>query len=449
MSVLDGDDEGGEIQGHKSRGQLQGAVFELQGSSAWIVSTTGFLGLGNLTLIPLIRSYGELGYLIIHQTIYQLFPPDTINSDSTAPLTPADFIQRILVPEAAVYLIMEDLQSDYSSAVKTLRESVEYGVAMFPDAGGDNEEGMKAVDDVAKERAKARRKQLLEEEMEVQQLESSEMEVELEILRPSSPLKPATPKKNRSRQGKAGTKSLTDTSENERDTKMVDSEEPQTHARRPPTARSRKPTSGYRSDASNASNASLASRASTRSTTRKKTSGVDTRTTQASEPPLPLPVSQSLERQNFAPSHKTSSYRAKTPSDRSSDVEIVSDHSTRSTRSRTRGASRPASQQPSKNSKTVGKRSKKHAHTESAPDTDSDNELLSSSPFNVGRHMSQKTLSIELEDLDMEETPKPQKVASLKLNPDPWRVSKTPTREASRKFHPSILIFLVSDSALI
>ena len=433
MSVLGGDDEGGEIQGHKSRSQLQGAVFKLQGSSAWIVSATGFLGLGSLTLIPLIRSYGELGYLIIHQTIYQLFPPDTINPDSTVPLTPADFIQRILVPEAAVHLIMEDLQSDYSSAVKILRESVEYGVAMFPDAGGDNEEGMKAVDDVAKERARARRKQLLKEEMEVQQLESSEMEVELEILRPSTPLKPATPKKNRSRQGKAGT--------NERDTKMVDSEEPQTHTRRPPTARSRKPTSGYRSDASNASNASLASRASTRSTTRKKTSGVDTRTTQASDPPLPLPVSQSLERQNFAPSHKTSSYRAKTPSDRSSDVEIVSDHSTRSTRSRTRGASRPASQQPPKNSKTVGKRSKKHAHTESAPDTDSDNELLSSSPFNVGRHMSQKTLSIELEDLDMEETPKPQKIASLKLNPDPWRASKTPTREASRKSHPSICDF--------
>jgi len=32
--------------------------------------------------------------------------------------------------------------------------------------------------------------------------------------------------------------------------------------------------------------------------------------------------------------------------------------------------------------------------------------------------------------LDMDETPKPQKIGSMKLNPDPWRVPKTPTRES-------------------
>ena len=388
-----------------------------------------FPGIDNL-IMPPICSYGELGYLIIYQTIYQLFPPDTIDPDSTAPLTPADFIQRILVPEAAVRLIMEDLQSTYSSAIKTLRESVEYGVAMFPDTGGDNEEGIKAADDVVKERARVRRKQLLEEEKEIRQHESSEMEVELEVLRPSTPPKPTTPKKRRSKQREAGAKSLTDTSESERDLEMVDLDEHHARTHRPPTAKSRKPTSGYRSDVSSASNASLSSRASTRSMTRKQTSKVDTRTMQASDPP-PLPTSQSPNRPKFA-----SSYRSKTPSDRSSDVEVMSDRSTRSTRSRARGANEPAPQQSSKSSKNVGKRSTKSTRTESTPDPDSDDELLSSSPFRAERYILQKGLSAELRDLDVDETPKPQKVVSMKLNPDHWGASKTPTREVSRKFVP-------------
>jgi hypothetical protein len=380
-------------------------------------------------LTPLIHSYGELGYIIIHQTIYQLFPPDTLDPDSITPLTPADFIQRILVPEAAVHLIMEDLQSTYSNALKTLRESVEYGVAMFPDTGGDNEEGMKAADDVVKERARVRRQQLLEEEVEIQQRESSEMEVELEVLRPSTPPKSTTLKDNRFKRGKAGVKLLSDTSENERDMEMVDSDEPRILTQLPPTAKARKPTTGYRSDTSSAS---VASRASTRSMTKKQTPKVKARTTQPSDPPLPLPASQPPKRQ------KSSSYRNKTPSDHSSDVEIISDHSIRSTRSRTRGGTNPVPRPPPKNSKSVGKRSTKPAHTESAPDTDSDDELLNSSPFNVRRHVSRRTLSADLGGLDMDETPKAQKIASTKLNPDPWRASGTPTRQASQKPAPNL-----------
>lgn len=391
-----------------------------------------------MILTSLIYSYGELGYLIIHQTIYHLFPPDTIDPDSIAPLTPSDFIQRILVPEAAAHLVMEDLQSPYSSAIKTLRESVEYGVAMFPDTGGDNEEGIKAADDVVKERARARRKQLLEEEMEIQRYGSSEMEVELEILRPSTPPKPTTPKKSRSKRGKAGAKLVTDTSESERDLVMVDLDEPQILTQRPPMAKSRKPASGYRSDASNASVASVASRASTRSMTRKQSSRTDTRTTQPSDPP-PLPASQPPKRQEFG-----SSYRAKTPSDHSSDVEVISDHSTRSIRSFTRGGTKPGTKRPSKNSMGAGKRSTKPAHTESTPDTDPDDELLNSSPFNIGRHVSRRTLSTELGGLDMDETPKSRKIGSMKLNPDPWGVSNTPTRQVSQNPAPQLTIFVFS-----
>ena len=364
-----------------------------------------------------------------------MFPPDMIDMNSTTPLTPSDFIQRILVPEAAVYLIMEDLQSTYLGAIKTLRESVEYGVAMFPDTGGDNEEGTKAADDVVKERARVRRKQLEEEEIEIQQ-QSSEVEVELEISRPSSPPKPTTPKKSRPKRSKAGVKWITGTSESEQDMVMVDLDEPQIFTQRPPTAKSRKPTSGYCSDASNASNASMASRISTRSMTRKQTSKANTRTTQPLDSPPPLPASQPPKQQS-----SPSSYRAKTPSDNSSDVEVISDHSTRSTRSRTRQGTKSVLQPPLKGSKSVDKRSTKSARIESTPNTDPDDELLYSSPFNVERHLSRRTLSVELGDLDVDETPKPQKIRSIKLNPDPWGVSNTPTRQVNHLPPPPDQLF--------
>lgn len=318
---------------------------------------------------------------------------------------------------------MEDLQSTYSSAIKTLRESVEYGVAMFPDNGGDNEEGIKAADDVVKERARVRRKQLLEEETEIQQRESSEMEVELELSRHSSPPKPIIPKKGRSRRGRAGAKSITNTSESEQDMMAADLDEPHIFMQRPPTAQPRKPISGYRSDASNNSNASVTSRISTRSMKRNQNYS---RTIQPSDPPS-LPTSQPIKRQDFS-----SLYRAKTPSNGSSDVEIVSDHNTRSTLNSIRGGTRLAPQQSLKDSKSIGKGSKKPAPTESTPDPDSDDELLNSSPFNVRRYVSRRTLFAGLEDLDMEETPKLQKIGVTKLDVDPWGVLKTPTRQVRR-----------------
>lgn len=77
-------------------------------------------------------SYGELGFVIIHQTLCDLFPPASFDPAAALPLTPADFIGHVLVPEAAVNLITEDLGLSRADAITTLRESVEYGVAMFP-----------------------------------------------------------------------------------------------------------------------------------------------------------------------------------------------------------------------------------------------------------------------------------------------------------------------------
>ena len=126
-------------------------------------------------------SYGELGSVIIHQTLYNLFPPSELDSDLVSPLTSNEFIQRILVPEVAVRLIKEDqnLEGDVGTneALQILRESSAYGVAMFPEDSGESagvgpsrgsrgqrrEDEMGAGDLIVMERARKRRKELEEE----------------------------------------------------------------------------------------------------------------------------------------------------------------------------------------------------------------------------------------------------------------------------------------------
>ncbi|KAF9460531.1 RTC4-like domain-containing protein [Collybia nuda] len=124
--------------------------------------------------------YGERGSVIIHQTLYNLFPPTSIDPSHVAPLTPNEFLQRILVPEVGVRLIMEDKglfgNDGVNSAVQILRDSASYGVAMFPEDGGewgkgegdrgsdgDNEE-LGVADLILMQRAKKRRKELEEED---------------------------------------------------------------------------------------------------------------------------------------------------------------------------------------------------------------------------------------------------------------------------------------------
>ena len=100
--------------------------------------------------------------MILHQTLYNMFPPTSFEPQSITPLTPQDFIQRILVPEAALVLIMEDTGQDQAQAVQTMRESAGYGVAMFPDTSEDP--GVGAGEDIVLERARARRRELEDEE---------------------------------------------------------------------------------------------------------------------------------------------------------------------------------------------------------------------------------------------------------------------------------------------
>ena len=100
--------------------------------------------------------------MILHQTLYNMFPPTSFEPQSITPLTPQDFIQRILVPEAALALIMEDTGQDRAQAARTMRESAGYGVAMFPDTSEGP--GVGAGEDIVLERARARRRELEDEE---------------------------------------------------------------------------------------------------------------------------------------------------------------------------------------------------------------------------------------------------------------------------------------------
>jgi RTC4-like domain len=111
----------------------------------------------------LVFSYGELGSMILHQTLYNIFPPSSFDAQSIVPLTPQEFIQRILVPEAALALIMEDMRQDRTQAAQTMRESAGYGVAMFPDTSEGP--GVEAGEDIVLERARARRRELEDEEL--------------------------------------------------------------------------------------------------------------------------------------------------------------------------------------------------------------------------------------------------------------------------------------------
>lgn len=119
--------------------------------------------------MPFSNSYGEQGSVIIHQTLFNLFPPSSFDSSLVEPLTPTEFIQRVLVPETAAHLIAQDLGVDMDYAIMTLHESARYGVAMFPDTGGSDgkrviDEEMGVADQIVMERARARRKELEEEE---------------------------------------------------------------------------------------------------------------------------------------------------------------------------------------------------------------------------------------------------------------------------------------------
>ncbi|KAF8328450.1 RTC4-like domain-containing protein [Cantharellus anzutake] len=81
--------------------------------------------------------YGERGLVRIANGLHDLFP-GLSTRPSFAPLDVENFLLRVLIPETARLLIMEDLALDEADALSVLRESQKYGVAKFPDRGEED-----------------------------------------------------------------------------------------------------------------------------------------------------------------------------------------------------------------------------------------------------------------------------------------------------------------------
>ncbi|KAJ7603965.1 RTC4-like domain-containing protein, partial [Mycena polygramma] len=96
------------------------------------LSHGGGLG-GNITNFKTIQPgyYGEQGVRVIHETFSRLF---TIVDEAAFPLTPMQFLALVLIPEAGVQLIMEDMLVDRETARGIMHDSSSYGTQMFPDS---------------------------------------------------------------------------------------------------------------------------------------------------------------------------------------------------------------------------------------------------------------------------------------------------------------------------
>ena len=101
--------------------------------------------------------------MVLHQILLMLYPPEVLDKAHKrfAPLGAQTFRLSVLLPEAALALIKDDLKLTRAQALKTMRDSSRYGCAMFP----DDEDGDGGVcEAMMRERARQRRKEIEKEE---------------------------------------------------------------------------------------------------------------------------------------------------------------------------------------------------------------------------------------------------------------------------------------------
>lgn len=72
-------------------------------------------------------SFGDLGYHVIFHAVLEYFPALTIDTDY-APLSHARLIKEVLVPEAMVSLISEELGVNHEEAIEIMETSAEFGL---------------------------------------------------------------------------------------------------------------------------------------------------------------------------------------------------------------------------------------------------------------------------------------------------------------------------------
>ncbi|KAG8999784.1 hypothetical protein FRB90_011962, partial [Tulasnella sp. 427] len=81
--------------------------------------------------------YGEQGFIVISETLQNMFSQEKLEAADIMPMNSQDFLQRVLVPETAILLIMEDRDEDYAAALKTMEDSRAFGTALFPAKDND------------------------------------------------------------------------------------------------------------------------------------------------------------------------------------------------------------------------------------------------------------------------------------------------------------------------
>lgn len=93
-----------------------------------------------------------------------MFSPVEMDHSFFLPLMSSDFLQRVLLPQTALLLIMEDLkltgEEGSKKALKVMQESSDYGAGMFPDNDEGDEGCTTAVDKIAMRRAQKKRRNM-------------------------------------------------------------------------------------------------------------------------------------------------------------------------------------------------------------------------------------------------------------------------------------------------
>ncbi|KAJ7601316.1 hypothetical protein B0H17DRAFT_969924, partial [Mycena rosella] len=76
-------------------------------------------------------SYGERGYQMLDTAVRFMFP-DTLNLAHFAPLTYDIILREVLIPEATIRLIEQDLEIPLKSAIDVLQQSYKLGLVQHP-----------------------------------------------------------------------------------------------------------------------------------------------------------------------------------------------------------------------------------------------------------------------------------------------------------------------------
>ena len=85
--------------------------------------------------------YGAYGAYVIKKTLYHMLltEPKLLVKKDSAPLSPKDYLQFVLLPEVACRLIAQDRQVSLVDALDIMRSSTDFGELVFEDDDSSEE----------------------------------------------------------------------------------------------------------------------------------------------------------------------------------------------------------------------------------------------------------------------------------------------------------------------